>query len=246
MPMSEDDLLSAVKSIADELRSGLTAQLAALDEKCSSLSGAVDKMRADAAIIAKNQGMQNDMRRRADAGDPDNNDLAQQTAADSVGRSELAVLARSISDLQRKVSRPMTAADRNAMADAQAKADAVMRTLGTQAEPPMAGEDLVSYNIRLARKMQPHSAKWKGVELSIVAADSRAFENVLQEIRADAMAAGNNPIDLPLYQHREIVEESRGGHKITRFVGRGSIFAQLSRPVRHVTFIGTRSTHQHA
>jgi hypothetical protein len=189
------------------------------------------------------------MRRRDNYIDDPDGTAAQQTAADrarsdSVDPAAFASLARSVGELTKKMTRPL--GDRNSFADAQAKADAVMRTLGSQAEPPMAGEHLVDYQIRLARKMQPHSAKWKGVELSIIAAASKAFEIALDNIRADAMQAGNNPVDLKPFEYREITEESRGGHRITRFVGNGSIFKQLSRPVRHVSYIGTRNTQQHA
>jgi hypothetical protein len=58
-------------------------------------------------------------------------------------------------------------------------------------------------------------------------------------IRADAVLAANNPVDLPRFVHREIKTESPGGHKITSFVGTGTMFAQLNRPGRKVTYIGT-------
>jgi hypothetical protein len=216
----------------------------AVTELCQALRSDVSKMceKMDADNKARYDAVADAVRKLKKDSDDPSNTMAERTAADSIGRGELAVLARAVSDLQRKVSRPMTAADRNSLADAQAKADAVLRTHGTQAEPPMAGETLVDYNIRLARKMQPHSAKWKGVELSIVAADSQAFENVLTEIRADALQAGLNPVGLKPFEHREITEVGPGGHRITRFVGNGSIFRQMSRPVRYVSYIGVRNT----
>jgi hypothetical protein len=246
--MTEEALLAAVREIAEGLKSDLSGSLAQLDEKCSSLADSVAKLKAD-AIVSTSQGMENDMRRRG-ALKSDNftdDNLAEQTAADrarsdSVDPAAFASLSRSVSELTKKMTRPL--ADRNAFADVQAKADAVMRSLGTQAEPPMAGEDIVSYNIRLARKMQPHSAKWKGVELGIIAADSKAFEIALDQIRSDAMQAGNSPVGLKPFEYREIVEETKGGHRITRFVGNGSIFKQLSRLVRNVAYIGTRNVAQ--
>jgi len=42
-----------------------------------------------------------------------------------------------------------------------------------------------------------------------------------------------------------ISETMPGGHTVNRFVGNGTIFKQLSRPVRHVAFIGTRSSAHH-
>jgi hypothetical protein len=105
----------------------------------------------------------------------------------------------------------------------------------------MRGEDIVAYNIRLARKMQPHSKTWKGVDLSLIAADRQAFGIALDGIRADALQAGLNPVGLPEFQHRKIVKTTPGGHTITEFVGTGTIFKQMSRPVRHVAYIGVRN-----
>ena len=160
--------------------------------------------------------------------------------SDSVPRSEFDKLMATVADLTKRQPRQLTAADRDAFADAQSKADAVLITHGERAEPPMVNEDIVAYNIRLARKMQPHSKTWKGVDLALIAADSLAFNIAMDGIRADALQAGINPVDMKPFEHRKIVEQSPGGHTITRFVGNGTIFKQLSRPVRHVGYIGTR------
>jgi hypothetical protein len=45
-------------------------------------------------------------------------------------------------------------------------------------------------------------------------------------------------VDLKPFEHRVIRTESAGGHKITSFVGNGTIFAQMSRPIRHFRSIG--------
>jgi hypothetical protein len=247
MPTSQDEMLEAVKTLLDGLRSDLTGSLAALDEKCTALSDSVAKMKAD-AIVATSQGMQDDMRRRgslrSDETNP-NNPYTEQTAADradSVGRAEMAVLARSVADLKTKMTR--TSVDRNAVADLQAKADQAMRVHGDRAEPPMPGESTIDYSIRLARKMQVHSKTWKKADLNLIAADQVALGAAIEQIRADCFAAGENTEGMKPFQHREITEIGPGGHRITRFVGNGSIFAQLSRPVRHVSYIGTRNVNQ--
>jgi hypothetical protein len=233
--MTEAELIEAVKEIAEGLRSDLTESITKLDAKCNSIADSVAKMKSDAA-----------KKRDVDdyGNDPDGAMLtaADRARSDSVGVDPraFASLAETVAEMKRRQTR--LPADRNAFADAQAKADTVMRTHNERADPPMPGETLVDYQIRLARRMQPHSAKWKGVELSLIAADSIAFGNALDAIRADCYEAGVNPTGLPEFQHREIVEESRGGHRITRFVGTGSIFKQMSRPVRYVSYIGTRST----
>jgi hypothetical protein len=199
-----------------------------LDAKYEELTGSVAKMKADAAG-EKDMG-------------PGENDLAQLVAADrrtksdSVDPAAFASLAFSVAELKKRQSRSM--ADLNAFADAQAKADLALRHHDQRAEPPMAGEDLVSYQIRQHRGMQKHSPRWKGVELSLIAADRQALDNVLSEIRADTVQAGLNPVGLPPFQHREMTTTSPTGHKVTTFVGNGTMFAQLSRPVRHVGYIG--------
>jgi hypothetical protein len=226
----DEETLNAIKAIAKALRADMAANIAKLDEKCTALADSFDKMKKKADEAGERGENENDMTRRG---------MAERVAADSVGAAEFSVLCREVADLRKKVARPQ--ADLNAYADAQAKADAVMIANGERAEPPMAGEDIIAYNIRLARKMQPHSKRWKGVELAIIAADSTAFNNVLAEIRSDATQAGLNPVGLPEFQHRKIVKQSPGGHTITEFVGPGTIFKMLSRPVRHVAYIGTRS-----
>jgi 8-oxo-dGTP pyrophosphatase MutT (NUDIX family) len=260
-----DRVMDAFRSMADGLRADVAKYCA---DTVAKFDAAVDSIKKDSA--AKSDADKDEKKEeKSDAtkadGKKKDGDEAEETAADkkkdaaksdadekkeekkedavkadSVPRSEFDALMARVADLTKLTPRPLTAADRNAFADAQAKADAVMRTHGEQAEPPMAGEGIVDYQIRLARKMQPHSPKWKGVDLSIMAADSVAFPIALDAIRADAMQAGLNPVGLQPFQHREINEIGQGGHKITRFVGNGSIFKQMSRPVRHVGYIGTR------
>jgi outer membrane murein-binding lipoprotein Lpp len=235
--MSEDELkalTTLITELGDGLRADVSKHVETMNAKYDSLEKKIDaKKKADEAG-ERDRGVDGTMAERV---------AADRARSDSVDPAAFAALSSSVAELKKKQSRPMP--DLNAFADAQAKADAVMIANGERAEPPMAGEDLVAYNIRLARKMQPHSERWKGVELSIIAADSKAFNNVLAEIRSDALQAGRNAVGLPLFQHRKIVQESPGGHKITSFVGNGTIFKQMSRPVRHVSFIGTRTQAAH-
>jgi hypothetical protein len=219
----DEELKALITALGESLRSDMAASLAKLDAKCDALAESISKKKAD----------------------NDDDDMAQRVAADRQARSDsvdpaaFASLASSVAELKQRQSRPMS--DLNAFADAQAKADSVMRVHGSAAEPPMAGEDLIAYQIRMARKMQKHSPKWKGVDLGIISAARQAFENVLTEIRADAVHAGLNPTDLQLFEHRKFVKQTPGGHTITEFVGNGTIFKKMSRPVRHIAYIGTRT-----
>jgi hypothetical protein len=225
--MDPEKLLEAINAIVDGLRTDMAKHSETMNAKYDALDDAMKKL---------------DAKKKADdvddygVGHPNG---AMLTAADSVDPAAFASLARTVHDMRQQQVRPY--GDMNAFADAQAKADSVMRTLGSAAEPPMRGEDLVAYKIRTHRKMQPHSSKWKGVDLGIIAADQAALENVLVEIRSDAMQAGLNPVGLQPFQHRMITETLPGGHTSHRFVGNGTIFKQMSRPVRHVAYIGTRT-----
>jgi hypothetical protein len=243
MPMTEDDLVAAVKLIAESLKADLTESIAALDKKCDSLS---EKMKKADEAGTRDRGVDTSMRRRGDEdADPvgEQRNAARRTAADhrsdSIDPAAFSALVSTVADMKKKQSRPM--GDLNAYADAQSKADAVMRAHAERAEPPMAGEDIIAYNIRLHRPMQKHSAKWKAVDLGIISADRKAFDSILGEIRSDAYQAGLNPVGLEPFQYREMTQEMPGGHKVRTFHGNGTIFKQLSRPVRHVAYIGTRN-----
>jgi hypothetical protein len=217
------DLLAKIAGVADALKEHV-------DKSCADMSA-----KFDAAVDS--------IKKRDEAGSRSGeNDMAKRVAADStdiqVANSLLNGLARDMSALKKQVSRPMS--DLNAYADAQAKADSVMRALGSSAEPPMSGEELIPYQIRMHRKMQPHSKKWKGVDLGLIAADRAALDNVLSEIRADAVAYSMTGDDLPMCQPRKITKTTPTGHTITEWVGNGTFVKAMSRPVRYVTYIGAR------
>jgi hypothetical protein len=173
----------------------------------------------------RDRGVDISMRRREDGDDPMHL-CAERVAADSIPRAEFAALASSVADLKKKQARPM--ADLNAFADMQAKADAALRSHNERAEPPMAGEELVNYGIRMHRKMQRHSPKWKGVDLGLISADRRALENIFSEIRADTVTASMNTDGMPQFQHRMITKTMPSGHTVHEFIGNGTIFKQMS------------------
>jgi hypothetical protein len=253
-----DAVMDAFRKMADSLR----ADMAKVSEKCDAVADAVkkrdaedeEKKKADAKKKDNDEGDEaervaadkkrkdaEEEKARKDAEEKEERERADAAKADSVPRSEFEALQRQIAELSGRMPRALTAADRDLFADVQSKADSVMRLHNDIAEPPMSGEDLIAYKIRTTRKMQAHSAKWKDVNLSMIAADSVALDNIIAEIRADATAAGLNPVGLKPFEHRKITTKGEGGHNITTFVGNGTFVKQLSRPVRHVGYIGTRS-----
>jgi hypothetical protein len=229
----DPEAAAALLASITELVTGLRADVEKHTETMSAKYADAMKKIDEAGVRRKKSDEDDDEDGRNEKG------MAQQTAADSVDPAAFASLARTVHDMRQQQVRPY--GDMNAFADVQAKADTVMRALGSSAEPPMRGEDLVAYKIRTHRAMQPHSAKWKGVELKIIAADHVALDNVLAEIRTDATQAGLNPVGLPEFQHRMITETLPGGHTSRRFVGNGTIFKQMTRPTRQVSYIGVRT-----
>jgi hypothetical protein len=235
--MNPEELLAAITKVAEEMKTSVAAHCSALDAKYTALADSIGKMK------------------KRDATDPDDT-LAEPVAADEAGsqsrrneemraddlriaNSALASLAREVNGMKKQIARPM-GGDLDAFADAQAKADSVMRDLGTRAEPNMPGEDIVAYQIRLARKMQPHSKTWKGVELGIIAADRKAFQVAVDAIHSEAMADSMNTEGMEPFKYREITRTMPGGHTEKTFVGNGTFIKQMSPPVRHVMRIGPR------
>jgi len=154
--------LETIKEIAEALRTDMATSLAALDKKCDAIADSFEKIKKKADAAGERSGENED--------DLSRDHLAakrvaadRQARPDSVDPAAFAALSSSVAELKKRQSRPMS--DLNAFADAQSKADAVLRTHNERAEPPMAGEELVAYQIRMHRKMQPHSSKWKGVDL---------------------------------------------------------------------------------
>jgi hypothetical protein len=235
--MTLEECLAQIATMCEGLRAEMKGYCATMDAKYADLCSKMDAAPSAGFLKASTTKLAAD-----DDGDPMST-MAQQVSADrradSVSRSELEVLRAQLRDLQMKQPRPQTAADRDAFADAQAKFDATYRAIGDSgAPPPMSSEDIVSYNIRLARPLQKHSKKFKSAELHVLARDPSTLNSVIDSIRADAFEVGISPVGMPEFAHREVRTESAGGHKITSFVGRGTMFKMMSRPVRHVSHIG--------
>src|SRR5207237_8688853 len=85
------------------------------------------------------------------------------------------------------VPKPLTAADRAAIASAQPRADKVCVAHSKPSRPPYAGETATAYRLRLLKDWQPYSTKWKDADMSTV--DPQTFADAEAEVYADAVAA---------------------------------------------------------
>lgn len=240
--MDPTELLAAMTQLVEGLKADMTALCDSVDKKHTELSNKFDKLAADSAG-SRSRRSDND---GPDAPSGDMNDAANRVAADAYEAIQNnGAIIRGVSQAVQQMQAERTPANLDALADAQAKADGAYSALGQRATGPMFGETLINYNIRLHRGLQEHSPKWKSVDLRLLAQDHKALNNVCDEIRSDAVASSMNFDKAPEFVHREITQTSPTGHKMTSFVGRGTMFKQLTRPVRHIAYIGTRDSIRH-
>ena len=136
----------------------------------------------------------------------------------SVRRDAVKPLSQRLDDLSARIPKVLADADREAFADAQARADTVYHALGSSAPRPMDGEDLLAYRRRLAKGVQAHSGTWKDISIGTLGAE--AFGVAENQVYADAMISARNPTDLAENELREITKTDTTGRRITSFVGR--------------------------
>jgi hypothetical protein len=215
--------LKAFTDAIEALRADITASISAVNAKCDALAEDVKANKKSDTAGERDRGVDGTM--------------AEKVAADSIGR-ELHALRDQVQHLQRSQPARQSQATLDQFADVQAKADVAYIANGSRAPAPMQSEALIDFAVRTHRGLQQHSPKWKGAELAVIARDSTTFAGVCDAIRADALQAGLNPVGLPDFKYREITETTRGGHRVTSFVGNGTIFKAMARPVKHVTSIG--------
>ena len=143
-------------------------------------------------------------------------------------------IAKRIADVESKLPRQMTDAEYEKMADAQARADAVYAGYGKRAPRPLDGETELLYRRRLSRELQKNTTEWKDFDISLL--DGKSFAQIEDRIYADALESANHPADLAEGDMRAIRStDPDTGHRVTRFVGKGSFIRQFKQPARVVT-----------
>ena len=125
---------------------------------------------------------------------------------------------RRIDELERKLPRAHTDEDRAKFADAQARADSVALAWGKQAPPPMSGEALINYRVRLADQFKEHAKDW--AEVDLIGLPERVLDTAERVIYADAMQAALHPVEVgEAMVLRPIQKRDAAGRTITEFVG---------------------------
>lgn len=123
-----------------------------------------------------------------------------------------------ISALEKAIPLALSDADYKAMTDAQARADKVAYAFGDAAPRPLQGETLISYRQRLVNGFKSHSKAFKDVDISTIS-DPKLLGVIEDQIYADALHAGNNPVVAEGGTLREMKRRDQTGREISTFVG---------------------------
>jgi hypothetical protein len=223
-------LLTQITALTGELKTHVDKSCSDMAARFDAAMGEIQRKKTDAA--GSREGENGDDLDLGETG-------ARLTAADSALRADVRYVKEALRDLQLKqpTRRP---ADRDALAETQARCDVAFRAHSKQADPPLSGEGAAEYSLRLHRDIQrlAPTSKWAKADLTTLVRDPATYERAVGELRADAVAASYSPEGLQPFIYREVKKTSPGGHQITEFVGNGTFVAAMSPPVRKVKSIG--------
>jgi hypothetical protein len=123
---------------------------------------------------------------------------------------------------------------RRVFISAQSKAEQVAQALGHEAPPPVNGETLPQYRVRLLSQYKSYSPEWKNVDLAKL--PGNALDVIEPKVYADAMAEARSPRNVPEGELREIIETDRAGRRISKFFGDAEVcWGRFKQPTRFVT-----------
>ncbi|HEV2545838.1 MAG TPA: hypothetical protein VGU20_00720 [Stellaceae bacterium] len=161
----------------------------------------------------------------------DDEDGKPESAANATGAGSADARADAVAADSRPRAR--TDEERNALAAAQVKADEVAVAWGERAPPPLTGELLREYRIRLLRDHKRHSKDYADVDFATIP-DGKAFDVAEARVFADSAAASANPSgpeNAPLIPRER---RDASGRMITTFHGAGTFIRRMTRPSRRV------------
>ena len=240
-----DSIMSACDSLSKRMDAYEEEKKADAEEK-----EAEEKAKKDAE---EGEEVKADKKKDAEAGDGKDlpkEDKPEPLAADSKKDEEEEKKAdsedvrRLIADLEKRLPRVMSDAEKVQLADAQERADAVFHALGQRAPMPMEGETIERYRRRLATKLKVHSTRLKDLDLNSEV-NEKTFSFLEDQVYADALEAARNPVDLGEDELRQItrVDPSTGLRQNT-FVGKHTFINSMKRAPRYVVGINTaRNSH---
>jgi len=132
-------------------------------------------------------------------------------------RKQMASMESTIRTLSARSPAPLADEDAHLVAMAQARADDVFVQFGDRAPRPQVGEDVMSYRRRVLRDLKQHSPSLKDANVYGVT-DAAVFDKFEETVYADAVAAANNPANVPAGR-LQTVEREVNGHTFREFRG---------------------------
>jgi hypothetical protein len=150
--------------------------------------------------------------------------------SDDAVRKAIAELEKKLPGIESRLPQQISDADRDAMSDAQLRADNVFAQFGERAPHPLWNETPLPYRRRLARSLSKYSPRWKDTFDDV--AESKAFDNIEKDIYADAMTAGSASDGVPDGMLRERTSRMSNGCTETRFTGHISAWMNAFIPTR--------------
>jgi 8-oxo-dGTP pyrophosphatase MutT (NUDIX family) len=128
----------------------------------------------------------------------DEKEREEKEKADAARKDSLTDMQRQIADINAKMPKARSDSEFAAIYDAQNRWDKAYSGFGQQSAPrPWEGETTLAYERRCAKEMKKHSAQWKESDLDVLSVDPKTFKIVTDAIYADALAAANDPINIP-------------------------------------------------
>jgi hypothetical protein len=114
---------------------------------------------------------------------------------------------------------------------AQIRAQPAYAAFGDSAPPPLNGETVHAFRLRLLTGMQPNSPKWKAVTLAGI--HPSMLNGLEQEIYNDAQAHSSDPLRFKRGEMRAVVMNDGAGRPITKYVGHpDSCWDQFNPPTK--------------
>jgi len=107
--------------------------------------------------------------------------------------------------------------DRNALSEAESKADAIFLAFGKSAPRPLMNENHLPYRRRIAKTLQPHSKRFKSINLGVL--DATSFGAIEAEIYKDALDAARSPEGMPPNGLMPVKRRSFGNREIIEWRG---------------------------
>jgi hypothetical protein len=119
--------------------------------------------------------------------------------------------------LEARINRPLSSEERDEMAAAHARCDAVARYYNDTASQPVPGETPLQYRQRLARHFQGKSTTFRDTDLSRL--DSASLMPIETAIYDEARRAATDPANQQPGRMFAVQERDPAGRLITKFFG---------------------------